>query len=48
MRLEYKPQFFDDLDDIKEYITQNFDSELAREKVRQIYDSCAVLLENPK
>jgi hypothetical protein len=34
MRLEYKPQFFDDLEDIAEYVAECFSVALAREVVQ--------------
>jgi plasmid stabilization system protein ParE len=47
MELEYKPQFFDDLDDIAEYIAECFSSSLALEVVQNIYDDCRVLADQP-
>jgi plasmid stabilization system protein ParE len=47
MKIEFKPEFFDDLDDIFQYISDNFDEILAAKIVREIYEKCVVFAENP-
>jgi len=47
MRIEFKPQYFDDLNDIREYITINFNDELSKNIVQKIYDDCLWLAEQP-
>ena len=47
VKLEYKPQFFDDLDDIAEYIKSNFSGELAQSVVQDIYNECRALADTP-
>jgi len=48
MTIQFMPEFLDDLDEIFSYIADNFDDELAQEKVAKIYDECYLLEENPK
>jgi plasmid stabilization system protein ParE len=47
VRLAYKPQFFDDLDDIFEYIAGYFSKELAQSIVQDIYRECKTLVDTP-
>jgi plasmid stabilization system protein ParE len=47
VKLEYKPQFFDDLDDIAEYIKSNFSGEFAQSVVQDIYNECRALADTP-
>jgi len=47
VKIQYKPTFFDDLDEIKEYIEANFDITLAAEIVRKIHTDCLTLAEYP-
>jgi plasmid stabilization system protein ParE len=47
VKLEYKPQFFDDLNDILDYITGWFSGDLAHSVVQNIHESCAVLVKHP-
>jgi plasmid stabilization system protein ParE len=47
VKLEYKPSFFDDLDDISAYITRYFNAGLARDIIRDIDASCKILADNP-
>jgi addiction module RelE/StbE family toxin len=48
LNIDYKPEFFDDLDDIFEYISSNFNPNLAREIVHSIYKRCDVLKDQPR
>ena len=47
MNIQYKPTFFDDLDEIKEYIEGNFDIALAIAVVQRIHADCLSLATHP-
>jgi plasmid stabilization system protein ParE len=47
VKVEYKPTYFDDLEDIKNYITDNFNERLAMSIVAGIKEDCDILAEQP-
>ncbi|MDR1800231.1 MAG: type II toxin-antitoxin system RelE/ParE family toxin [Lachnospiraceae bacterium] len=47
MVVEYKETFFDDLNDINEYIIENFSDYLANQVVREIMQFCEALVLQP-
>jgi plasmid stabilization system protein ParE len=47
VRIEYKPTYFDDLEDIKNYIADNFNERLAVDIVQGIKEDCDRLAELP-
>jgi plasmid stabilization system protein ParE len=47
LHIAYKPEFFDDLDDIFKYISENFNSDLATKVVSMIYNGTKVLADQP-
>ena len=48
MKIEYKATYFDDLDDIADYITTYFSADLARRIVREIHNKCQALADRPR
>jgi plasmid stabilization system protein ParE len=47
VKIEYKPTYFDDLEDIKNYITDNFNVRLAMIIIEGIKEDCDILAEQP-
>jgi addiction module RelE/StbE family toxin len=47
LKIEFKPQFFDDLDEIAEYVSAHFDENLARQIPKRIYKGCFILKDHP-
>ena len=47
MKLEYKSTFFDDLDEINEYIETNFGSAVATRVINGIHEDCLMLSRHP-
>jgi plasmid stabilization system protein ParE len=47
VKIEYKSTYFDDLEDIKNYITNNFNERLAMVIVEGIKEDCDMLAEQP-
>ena len=48
MKIEYKETYFNDLDDIEQYITTCFSAELARKTVSEIFAVCQILADQPR
>jgi len=47
LKIEYKETYFDDLDDIEQYITTCFSAGLARKIVGEIFAGCQILADQP-
>jgi addiction module RelE/StbE family toxin len=47
VKIEYKPTYFDDLEDIKNYIADNFNERLAMNIIERINEDCDRLAEQP-
>ena len=48
LKIEYKATYFDDLDDIADYITTYFSADLARKIVSEIHSKCQILADQPR
>jgi plasmid stabilization system protein ParE len=48
MKLAFKRQFFDDLDDIFSFIEENFDKNIAQTKITEIWQECQKLVDFPE
>jgi plasmid stabilization system protein ParE len=48
LHIDYRPEFFDDLDDIFEYISGNFNPDLARQIVAAIFEGTKILKDQPR
>jgi len=48
MKVRFRSTFFADLNEIYNYIADNFDDDLAKEKTDEIYRECLTLEDSPK